>query len=127
MCVLEYKSVVIFHACDTDIYEEKLMISMNGTRSNFLCFFSCNALYAGILTSAMIHAAVMLLLFFVPVTEVTPQLQIIQMSLAYQDTVSFDTARGTKQEVASKDNQAQNNISAKTFLKSAEVQKAGIP
>lgn len=97
---------------------------MNHARSNLPYFFSCNDQCAGILTSAIIHAAVMLLLYLIPVAEMTPHLQIIQMSLEYQDTVSSDTAQGTKRVDASKDNQVQNKISAKTFFKSATAQKA---
>jgi periplasmic protein TonB len=97
---------------------------MNHARSNLPYFFSCNAQCAGIFTSAIIHAAVMLLLYLIPVTEMTPHLQTIQMSLEYQDAVSSDSTRGTKRIDASKDNQAQNKISAKTFFKSATAQKA---
>jgi periplasmic protein TonB len=93
-----------------------------GVTSSFPFLF--NALPMGIIVSAIMHAAVMFLLFLVPVTSGIPQLQTIPIILERPDASSPDAPQGIRQTVASKVNQAQNKINMKSPLKPLPVQKA---
>lgn len=76
----------------------------------------------GIITSAIIHTAIVLLLLHMPVTRMIPHLQTIQISLEQQGALS-PAPQGTKQIRTAKGYQTQNKINRNTFLKPSPVQK----
>jgi len=85
--------------------------------------FPFKAKCAGIITSAMIHAAIILLLLLTPVTKVIPHMQIIQVSLEHQKTFLGDAPKGTDRITTSKANPAQNKVSPKALLKPVTLQR----
>jgi periplasmic protein TonB len=99
------------------------MTSTNHTSIILNSPFLCNARHIGIITSVIMHAAVMLLFVMMPVVTITPSLQTIQVSLEQPDISSKDATEGTKQKAASGVNQVQNKINPKTLLKPLPVQK----
>lgn len=83
--------------------------------------------YTGILISAAIHCAVILLLYNMPDGKLIPHLQTIQISLEGQSGSSSDTPDRSEKPSTAKDNQPQNKTHQKTFLKPAPVKKQGVP
>lgn len=99
------------------------MTSTNIVNTRSLPPFSFNAQLAGIITSVIIHAAVILLLILAPVTKMVPQLQIIQVSLEQTETPFINNPKAAKPITAAKVNSTQNKISRGKFLKPLPVQK----
>jgi TonB family protein len=100
------------------------MTSNNHFSITSLFPFSFNAQRVGIITSAIIHAAIMLAILLMSATFMFEHLQVIQISFEGQEAFSHSISQGTKQTIASEVNQAQNKISMKSSLKPLSVQKA---
>lgn len=79
--------------------------------------FFFNAQGMGIITSAIIHAAGILLLLLLPAAHMIPHLQTIQISLESRETSLFDNSRVAGQEAVSKVDQVPDKVSLKNFFK----------
>ena len=85
--------------------------------------FSFNAQFIGIMTSVIIHAAILLLLLLLPVTKKIPHLQIIQISLEQMETSVIDNPKGAEQITTTKVNPEQIKISQPVAMQKEVVPK----
>ncbi|MGV8057578.1 MAG: TonB family protein [Smithellaceae bacterium] len=99
------------------------MTSTNYVNTRSLFPFSFSAQLVGIISSVIIHAAVIILLFLVSAFKMAPQLQIIQVSLEQTETPFINSPKAVRQVNVATVNSTQSKINRETFSKPLPVQK----
>lgn len=85
--------------------------------------FFFNAQGMGIITSAIIHAACVLLLLLLPATHMIPRLQTIQINLEGREALSADNSGATGRKAVSRVDQVPDKITPKKVFKPMPVRE----